>query len=174
MLSREGTSADPVVLDMATSATTKFGLRASRTAQRPIPSDVAFGPDAQPTTDAAQALEGAIRTFDRSYKGWGLSLVVELLTGPLVAASFGGLRGGETNWRNLILCLDPGLFVDRRVFAAEVSEFITRAKSTKLLPGVDEVMLPGERGDRLAAANRATGSVQVDEAVFNALAEVIQ
>ena len=165
---------DPVVLDMATSATTNFGLLAAETAQRAIPPDVAFGPDGEPTTEAAQALEGAIRTFDRSYKGWGLSLVVELLTGPFVAASFGGLHGSDTNWGNLIICLDPGLFVDRRVFGAEVSEFITRAKSTNLLPEVGEVMLPGERGDRLAVANRAVGTVEIDEAVFAALTKVIR
>ena len=164
---------DPVVFDMATSATTNFGLLAARTAGRKIPPDVALGPDGKPTTDAGKALDGAIQTFDRSYKGWGLSLVVELLTGPLVSASFGGLYGAESNWGNLIVCLDPALFVDRHVFESQVCEFVTRAKSTSLLPEVEEVMLPGERGDRLAEVNRADGSVEIDEAVFAALTKVI-
>ena len=101
-------------------------------------------------------------------------------TAPTRAARASGIAAAVSvelkshNAGNLIICLDPGLFVDRRVFCAEVSEFITRAKSTNLLPEVDEVMLPGERGDRLAVANRAVATVEVDEAVFAALTKVIR
>lgn len=42
-----------------------FGLLEAKTAGKPIPGDVAYDKDGNPTTDPAAALQGAIRVFDR-------------------------------------------------------------------------------------------------------------
>lgn len=43
--------------------------------------DVAYDSEGKETTDPAAALAGAIRVFDRSYKGSHIALMVEILAG---------------------------------------------------------------------------------------------
>lgn len=57
------------VLDMATSAYAWFGLVTADKEGLPIPGDVAVDNTGQSTTDPAKAMAGALRSFDRSYKG---------------------------------------------------------------------------------------------------------
>ena len=82
-------SPSPVVLDMSTAAISYFGLVEAKTAGSKIASDMAYDAQGQPTDDPAAAIQGAIRSFDRSYKGSGLALVAEILAGPLVSGICG-------------------------------------------------------------------------------------
>ncbi|PNH04783.1 Glyoxalase domain-containing protein 4 [Tetrabaena socialis] len=61
-----------VTMDMATAAFAWFGLLEAKAAGRPIPGDVAMDSEGLATTDPNDVLSGgAIRVFDRSYKGSG-------------------------------------------------------------------------------------------------------
>lgn len=53
----------------------------------------------------------------RSHKGSNLSLMVELLAGPLVGAAVAD-KLEERNWGNLILVVDPELLGDKDVIRA--------------------------------------------------------
>ena len=163
------TAGDPLVLDIATSAMAWFGLVEAKTAGRSIPGDVAYDGDGNLTTDPAKALEGALRPFDRSYKGAGLGLMIEALTGPLVGAAFAGVGRAMENWGNLILAIDPELLVDREVFVQQTSELAEAVKSKKRLPGVDELLLPGERGDQVMESVMAAGEIEVEENLWDQL-----
>ena len=56
----------PVVLDMATSATSWFGLVEAERAGQQVADDIGYDSSGQPTTDPAAILKGgAIRVFDR-------------------------------------------------------------------------------------------------------------
>jgi L-2-hydroxycarboxylate dehydrogenase (NAD+) len=158
----------PVVFDMATSAIARFGIIEAKTAGRAIPAGVAVDAQGSPTTDAAAALAGAILTFG-GYKGAALSLIVEVLTGPLVGAAFAGFGDAATDWGNLAIAINPGLLVDGEAFEADVARLTERVKSSKRLPGVDEIFIPGERGDQLWEAVKASGSVEIDDALWAAL-----
>jgi len=160
---------DPIVLDMSTAATSYFGLVEAKTAGRGIPSDFAYDSEGNPTTDPQKAIEGAIRSFDRSYKGSGLALVAEILAGPLVGAAFCGLGDSKGNWGHLMLAIDPELLMERDTFVRNVSEIVGKVKSTKRLPGVEEIFVPGERENRLARQRRASGLIEVED---NLLAEL--
>jgi LDH2 family malate/lactate/ureidoglycolate dehydrogenase len=165
------TDAEPVVLDMATAALAYYGLIEANTAGRPIPPDVAYDQQGRPTTDPAAALDGALRPFDRGHKSAGLALMVEILTGPLVAASFIGLRDGADNWGNLVLVVDPGLLVDKESFRQEVGQLLARVKQARRLPDVPEIFLPGERGDRLMRERLASGEIEVEDNLYQAIAK---
>jgi len=154
---------DPLVLDIATSAMAWFGLMEAKTAGKSIPGDVAYDNQGNLTTDPARALEGALRPFDRNYKGSGLGLMVEALTGPLVGAAFAGLGRAFENWGNLVFAIDPELLVDRATFKKQVSELVTAVKSKKKLPGVDDLLMPGERGDRVMKSVLEAGEIEVED-----------
>jgi LDH2 family malate/lactate/ureidoglycolate dehydrogenase len=162
-----------IVFDMATSAIAYYGLVEAATAGSRIPPDVAYDDQGVLTDDPAAALNGAVLPFDRSYKGSGLSLFVEILTGPLVGASFVGLGNAFGNWGNLVLAFDPGLLVDRDAFSRDVTQLGNRVKEADKLPGVAEVLLPGERGDRLAKRRMDEGLIEVEDNLYRELEKIV-
>src|SRR3990167_8500109 len=138
-----------MVLDMATAAMAYYGLIEAKTANRKIPPDIAYDNKGSLTDDPEKAMDGALRPFDKNYKSAGLSLIVEILTGPLVGASFTGIGDTEKNWGNLVIAIDPELLTNKKQFKENVSVLIEKVKNTKKLPGVKEILIPGERGDLL-------------------------
>jgi L-2-hydroxycarboxylate dehydrogenase (NAD+) len=163
------TGADPIVLDMSTAATSYFGLVEALTAGKDIPSDMAYDASGQPTSSPGDAIKGAIRSFDRGYKGSALGMIGELLAGPLVGAAFCGLDDSKGNWGHLIFAIDPDLLGDRDEFIANVNRSIEKVKSTKRLPGVEEILVPGERGSRAARECLDKGVIDIED---NLLAEL--
>lgn len=92
------TSNEPLVLDMATAAMAYFGVIEAKTAGKSLPEGIAYDKTGNLTTDPAKVLDGgALRTFDQGYKGAGLSMIVQILTGPLVGASFTGIGDVANN-----------------------------------------------------------------------------
>ena len=87
------TQEEPLVFDMATAAMTWYGLVLAKSRGEQIPENTAINKEGNPTTDPAEAMNGALLSFDRSYKGSGLGMVVEMLGGPLVGASYGQVEG---------------------------------------------------------------------------------
>lgn len=159
----------PVILDMSTASMAFYGLIEAQTAGKSIPEDVAYDQDGNPTTDPAMAMKGALRSFDRGYKGAGLAMIVEILAGPLVGAACAGFGDPVKNWGHLVLAIDPGLFGDREEFINNVTTLIGKVKATKRLPGVDEIFVPGERGNRQTARILESGTIEIEDNLLEEL-----
>jgi LDH2 family malate/lactate/ureidoglycolate dehydrogenase len=168
------TNEEPVVLDMATAYMAYFGLIEAKTAGRSIPEGIAYDAEGNITTDPAKAMDGAIRPFDKSYKGAGLAMMVEVLTGPLVKASFTGTGDVAKSWGNLIFIIDPELLTDKAEFSSQVSHMVQKVKSTKKMPGVEEIFVPGERGNKLARQGMESGEIEIEDNLYKALKEASQ
>ncbi|MFC1505246.1 Ldh family oxidoreductase [Thermodesulfobacteriota bacterium] len=160
---------DPVVLDMTTAAMAFYGLIEAKTAGDKIPNDVAFDKEGTATTDPAMAMQGALRSFDRSYKGSGLALIVEILAGPLVGAACAGVGDSSKNWGHLVVALDPDLLGDRDEFIKNVTTLIDKVKARKKLPGIGEIFVPGERGNRQTNQVRTAGKIEIEENLLEGL-----
>jgi LDH2 family malate/lactate/ureidoglycolate dehydrogenase len=161
------TGGAPLVFDMATSAIARYGLVEAQTAGRSIPPDVAYDAAGQPTDDPTAALAGAIRAFG-GYKGAALALIVEILTRALVGATRDA-DGSKSDWGNLVMAIDPNLLAGREAFMALVDDLLARVKASRRLPGIDEILVPGERGDRLRAAALQAGEIEVEDGLWTAL-----
>ena len=162
------TSDNPIVFDMATAAIAYYGIVSAKTAGEPIPDGVAYDSDGNITTDPAQALAGAIKTFG-GYKGAALALIVELLTRPLVGASRNE-DGTKADWGNLVFAVDPELLADDlESFKKGATDLIERVKQRKKLPNVDEILVPGERGDKFYEGVMATGEIEIDDNLWHEL-----
>ncbi len=161
----------PIVLDMATAAIAWFGLVEAKTAGKKIPADVAYNKQGKPTTSPEEAMQGAIRSFDRSYKGSGLGMLVEVLTGPLVKAGFTGLKE-EQGWGNLVMALDPGLLVTKKEFEENMVQLKNQVKKGRKLEGIKEIFLPGEKGDKLTEKNMKAGTIDIEENLLKELKKV--
>lgn len=161
----------PLVFDMATAAIAWYGVILAEAEGDAIPEGVAYDAEGSLTTDPSAALAGAIKAFG-GYKGAALALIVETLTRPLVGATRKD-DGTKLDWGNLVFAIDPELLADDLdTFAAGVSDLLSRVKQLKKLPGVDEILVPGERGDRVQEQITASGVVELDDRVWRELQEV--
>jgi L-2-hydroxycarboxylate dehydrogenase (NAD+) len=159
----------PVILDMSTASMAFYGLIEAQTAGKSIPDDVAFDQDGNPTIDPSIAMKGALRSFDRGYKGAGLAMIVEILAGPLVGAACAGVGDPIKNWGHLVLAIDPSLFGDREEFINNVTTLIGKIKATKRLSDVDEIFVPGEKGNRQTARIMESGTIEIEDNLLEEL-----
>lgn len=100
-----------------------------------------------PGTGKSVTLEKPV--MSRSYKGSNIALMIELLAGPLVGGAVQDKLGSK-NWGNLMIALDPSTMGAPRTIMHNVQLMLGRVKGARKAAGVKEIMLPGERGDRLA------------------------
>lgn len=165
------TAGAPIVFDMATASIAWYGIHLAKAEGQSIPEGVAYDSDGSITTDPAAALAGAIKAFG-GYKGAALALIVEVLTRPLVGATRDE-TGKKIDWGNLVFAIDPELLADDRAsFQAGVSNLLARVKDLKRLPGVDEILAPGERGDQVYERVMSDGEIEMDEQIWRDLQAV--
>lgn len=164
-------SSRPVVLDMATSAIAWYGLIQAQSRGEAIAPGIAYGADGAFTTDPGAALKGAITAF-AGHKGSGLALMIELLTGPLIGNSLVTDGDDPGAYGEMVLAISPSAFGEPAQFVARSDAFLQRVKAARRASGCDEILLPGERGDRRAQAARAANSVELDQALYEQLVEL--
>lgn len=161
----------PVKVDLATSIVARGNIIAASKKKEPIPEGWALSRTGEPTTDAAEALLGTVQTM-AGHKGYALALMVEVLSGVLSGAAIGADVGSM--YKNLdrkqdvghFFCLfDISAFIDESVFSDRMSWMVDRLKANKPRPGVDEILIPGERSARAAAKNEQNGVVLGPETV---------
>jgi LDH2 family malate/lactate/ureidoglycolate dehydrogenase len=140
-------------------------------AGRSIPEKTAYDSEGKLTTDPTRAMEGAILPFDRSYKGAGLAMIVEILAGVLTGSGFVGI-GEEKGWGNLIFIIDPKLLGNKKEFQKKVNQLVENVKKSKKLPGIKEILVPGERGDRLSRENLKSGKIEIEDNLYQELKKV--
>ncbi len=161
------TTDKPIVFDMATASIARFGIVEAKTAGRTIPEGVAYDADGNLTTDPTAALAGAIRVFG-GYKGAALAFLVEVLTHSLVSTT-PDATGRKTDWGSLVMVIDPELLTDNDSFERRVSTLVERLKNAHKLDGVEEILVPGERGDRLLNTVIKAGVIEVEDQLWMAL-----
>jgi L-2-hydroxycarboxylate dehydrogenase (NAD+) len=156
----------PVVFDMATSAMTFYGLVRAKALGQPIPEGIAIDKDGHPTTDPQAAMDGALLSFDRSYKGSGLGLMVELLTGPLTGAQYVFSDG---DWGTFFLAFSPNLLTEVDVFKQKASDLVQKVKQAKTHTGTP-VHIPGydtlEKAENLIKNN---GIIEIEDSIIEKL-----
>jgi L-2-hydroxycarboxylate dehydrogenase (NAD+) len=141
----------PVVLDIATSVVSNGQIRTYASQGRPMPEGwVISREDGQPITDGKRLEEGMFVPVG-TYKGSGLAIVLGLLGGPLNRAAFGrdvkdtnAPQERETNTGHFIVALDPARFLPLDLFKSEIDRHAHDLESSKKLPGVDEIRIPGQ------------------------------
>jgi LDH2 family malate/lactate/ureidoglycolate dehydrogenase len=169
-----------VVFDTATAAIAYYGVIEAMLTGAQLPEGVALNSKGEPTTSAQEVIGGntdgdetvggAITTF-AGHKGFGLSVLVQLLGGAFSLAGFPGGHG-EDGGGTFIMAIDPGLLAGTDEYMKRSRELVDSLKSAKPIEG-KSVMLPGERGDALAAEVEASGEVEVPDSVWEKLVEFV-
>jgi len=165
---------EPMVLDMTTAAMAYFGVVEADTAGRMLPEGIAYDKEGNPTIKPSDVLDGgSIRSFDQSHKGSGLSMMVQAFTGPLMGAYFTGVGDVAGNWGgHFILAVNPDLFMGAEAMKKGVTQMIEKVKSTKKLPGIEEIYVPGERGNKLTQETLSSGEIEIEDNLYAGLEKV--
>lgn len=163
----------PVVLDIATTVTAMQKVRVAAEEGKPMPEGVIFDRAGRPITDPAAFFDGGLLAPLGSphapHKGFGLALFVDALGGLLSGAGYGGgVDSGAPG--SFLWALDVEAFVPRQDFLARIDAQIDQIKQGERLPGVDELLVPGERGERRHAELCERGTVPLSPASWQILA----
>ncbi|HEV2319030.1 MAG TPA: Ldh family oxidoreductase [Verrucomicrobiae bacterium] len=169
----------PVKIDLATSIVARGNIIAAQKRGQPIPLGWALTPEGEPTTDAAAALAGTVLTM-AGHKGYALALMVEIFSSVLSGAAVGPAIGSmyknmdrKQDVGHFFFLLDIGAFMDVADFKRRMDKAIDDIKSCRKRPGVNEILVPGERSYQKARQNLAEGIV-IDEATRKELKTLCQ
>jgi uncharacterized oxidoreductase len=171
----------PMVLDMATSVWAQGKVMVHLARGEELPEGVFMDADGNPTTDPSWYTKGGLlRTLGgiAGYKGFGLSLLVEILCGALSGA---GCSNSE-EYRSrpfyggngvFMMAIDVGRLTDIRAFKRRVDDLFRSVRSSPVAPGYDEILIPGDP-ERRMRERRLREGIYIEEKTWGeirALAE---
>ena len=163
-----------VIMDFATSTIAEGKLKVARAKGEPVPEGCFVDATGALSTDPDAYYAdppGALLPFG-GHKGYALSLFADLLAGGLSGA---GCSKGEARIANAMLAVfvDPAALAGEDFFLGEAGALADRLKSCPTMPGVDEVLLPGEPEAR-AFVQRTRDGIPIEDATWARLVEIGQ
>lgn len=166
--------APPFVLDMACSIVARGKLKFAAQRGESIPEGLALDRQGRPTTDGAEAFEGLVLPVG-GVKGSGLSLLMDVLSGVLTGAAFGGEvknpftgLGDPQGTGHFFMAVKTDLFMPMESFASRMEELSERVKQQPKAEGFEEILMPGEPEAHNEKARRAQG-IPLTHDVFESL-----
>lgn len=160
----------PMILDIALTTAGKGMMRWHAREGRPMPLDWALTPGGFETDDPSAAMAGALLGIG-GHKGYGLSLMTDVMTGVLSGGGFGLAPYADPARQDVshaFTAIDIAWFMPPAEFESRMGRFIDEVKSARLRPGFDEILVPGELEHRRAAA-KARNGVPLDAVVYEEL-----
>jgi LDH2 family malate/lactate/ureidoglycolate dehydrogenase len=153
----------PIVLDMATGAVAKGKIFLAQQEKKKIPTTWALDKNGLPTDDPDAAAQGLIQPSG-GYKGYGLSLLIDLLTGVLSGGGFSTHVGqmykqidAPTHSAHMCGAVRVDAFIPVDEFRRRVDEIIDLMHSCPRAQGVDRIYVPGEIEYEIEQRRRSQG-----------------
>jgi hydroxycarboxylate dehydrogenase B len=155
-----GSEDDSLILDYATSQIAGGKIQHLIAAGESAPEGSLIDKDGNPSVDPADWLDGGMLLPFGGHKGYGLSLVISLLSGCLVGQEAADLSRGV-----FAIAIDPGAFADRDLVLGSVRGQLERMRATSPAPGFERVEVPGdfERRNR----ERFGDSIEIPDATWD-------
>lgn len=154
----------PLVFDMATASMAVGEVKIAARDGHKVPLGTGLGPDGQPTDDPAEILKGVLLPFG-AYKGSAISMMVELMAGPMVGESLSfetkqndNGDGGPPQGGEFILAISPEI-MGGSDWAQHAEKLFSK------LQAMDGIRLPGSRRHKLRADTgpRAVNSALIEQ-----------
>jgi uncharacterized oxidoreductase len=157
----------PFILDMTTSVAGEGQVRVKHLRGEQLPEDWLLDHQGRPTTDPNalyQEPRGALLPLGGSvgHKGFGLAMVVEMLSGILAHGGYAGQGADNLAHGMFTIVVDISAFVEPSEFRAEIEDLLNYVKSAPLAPGVEAIMYPGEP-EALEQERRERDGIPVDD-----------
>ena len=118
---------------------------------KPIPEGWILDKHGKPTTDPRAIFDGAIMLPLGGHKGYGLAMMVEMLSGALADAgtlsgvhSWNTVPGEDANTGHFFMTINPAFFGGLDRFTARMENVIAELTSAPRAEGVEKIYYPGE------------------------------
>lgn len=171
-----GGSHGPVALDIAGTSVARGKIYAALQRGEDIPPNWAIDRDGVPTTDPSAAIEGILLPVG-GHKGYGISFMMDVLSGVLTGSSYAtGVVGPfvpdrRSGCGHLVVALGIDTMLGDEVFASRIDDLIDSTKAVPLAAGAAEIFYPGEIETRAEAIGRREG-VTLPEKTFTELRDL--
>ena len=176
---------EPFVLDMSTSTVASNKVRAYAYRDRPLPDGWVVDEHAEPVTEAARALTylgdgvaGGLHPLGGDevrggHKGYGLAVMVHLLSATLAGADFSPTRtaGAAENIGHFMLAIDPVLVRGDDSFGTEVDEVLRTLESSPPARPDRPVLVAGAP-EAASRAERLRHGIPVPPALLAAVEDI--
>lgn len=167
----------PIVLDMATTVAAYGKVKTKAQRGETMPVGWMMDRQGQPLTDPKRANEGFLLPIG-GYKGYGLALILGLLSGTLNRAAMGkdvvDFNADDTtptNTGHAIVAVSLEAFGGVADFKRSVDTLARDLRASSRLPGVERIRLPGEQSHAKRIENLERG-VPIPPALLASLDEL--
>jgi uncharacterized oxidoreductase len=163
----------PIILDFSTSAIAGGKIHVALNRGVPVPEGCILDSSGRPTTDPKDFFAdppGALLPFG-GHKGYGLSVIVDILAGALTGGGCTGPGKDRLEQGMLSIVLDPDRFAGEDFFGSEIGRFVAYLKDAKRASPDAEILVPGEPEQRARAQRRKQG-VPLDDKTWSEIREV--
>jgi LDH2 family malate/lactate/ureidoglycolate dehydrogenase len=154
-----------MVLDIATAGVAGGKVAAAAAEGKSVPSSWLVDAEGQPTSDPSLFVQRKASLAPMAgHKGYGLALMIEILSGALSGAAMRdkvGIwmwepLGKPTDHSHAFLAINPSVFLGEKVFGERLDDLFRGIRKSPAVRDVDHVMIPGEieqdkRRDALSA-----------------------
>ncbi|MCR8644769.1 ureidoglycolate dehydrogenase [Paenibacillus sp. N1-5-1-14] len=172
-----GEGSSLITFDMATTVQAWGKILHARSKHEAIPDTWAVDKNGANTSDPFQV--HALLPI-AGPKGYGLMMMVDILSGILLGLPFGSrvssMYNDLTEGRNLgqlHIVIDPSFFTDLETFRRNITQTMRDLNNIKPAPGFDQVLYPGQNYDIIEQENEANGIEIVDEVYDYLVSDVI-
>ncbi|MCI7302550.1 MAG: Ldh family oxidoreductase [Clostridiales Family XIII bacterium] len=167
----------PVIFDAACSAVAQGKIIVANINGQKIPDNWALDCEGNPTTDPAEALKGFLLPM-AGPKGYGIAVVMEILSGVLSGSDTGIHLGSIYNdlenpqdCGNFFMAIDLKAFGDPEAFKERMDGYIQDMKNGKKAKNTKEIFMPGEIELKKEIQAKKDG-IEIEDDTFAPLVEL--
>jgi len=168
----------PIVLDMSSSMVARGKIRRAERMKETIPLGWALDESGTPTTDPAAAMKGTLLPMGGP-KGYGLALMVDILTGLLAGSQYGPRVKtfhqplGPTGVGVCTIAIDVERSMPLQQFKVLMKDHAASIRGSKKAGGVSRIYLPGEIELEKEQKSAAEG-IELNESLVKSLNNLLE
>lgn len=162
----------PIIVDISTCAIAEGRVRNLLHSGKSVPEGSVIDAEGHPSTNPAALYgppQGALLPFG-GHKGFALGLVTDMLAGALSGAGCSRPDTNRVGNSFLVTIIDPDRVRGREAFLDDVEGLVEYVKSSRLAPGFDRIMVPGEP-EQAEMKRRSENGIPISEEVWRQIVE---
>jgi len=169
----------PFVLDMAMSVSSRGRMRQMAEKKDKMPEGWAVDSEGKATTDPLEGLKGFVLPIG-SYKGYGLAVAIDILSGVLIGAEFStGIKSLIQQMEepqqigHFFIAIDPARFMPWKAFSNRMKQLYELLRNARRIDSKRPIFIPGEPEAQMERVRRMNG-IPFEPKVFETLKGLTQ
>jgi uncharacterized oxidoreductase len=147
----------PVVMDWATAGVAEGKLAVARDRGERVAEGLVLDAAGRVSTDPDDFYDGGVLLPFGGHKGYGLSVLIEIVGGLLTGAGIGSMPGYDGDFGTVFVAFAIDAFQPADEFRAKTEAFCRHLAATPPAHGHREVLVPGEPEERTRAERERHG-----------------